>query len=446
MDELNEKLHQKVDVMALRQGMFVAALDRDWLGTTFELQGFLIRNGEQLAKLREYCQFVYVDPANSTVPLGLSQRNSHPVAAPPQHKSRAPFVVTPRKVQRIRRGPLPDLRGQSDPTTFRQELEKATRIRARSHDYLKQVFEDVRLGSSVNTEEAQAVVTDLVDTITVNVNASLWLTNLRNKDEYTSIHSMNVCILSIAFGRHLGLGNEELKILGLGALLHDIGKINTPIEVLNKPGKLTPDEYGIMKRHPVDGDELVLSRGDQLPPMALTIIRHHHERLGGTGYPDRWSKHRIPLQVLITSVVDTYDAVTSDRCYHDGLPAHWGLQLLYDIAPKDFGHEIVEEFIRCVGIYPIGSLVELTTGELGIVLSADVGHRLKPLIQLLRAPDGTPYEERRLVNLADRANTETNWGRWGVRKVVDPSACGIDIKSLVGDNFSREPLVCDEHW
>lgn len=430
MDGLNNSVHLKVDVLSLRKGMFVADLDRGWLETPFLLQGFLIENGTQLEQLRDCCKHVFVDPAKSTIPIDV-----------PRREYRSPAVVTPPRVVRIRRGPLPDLRGQSDPSAFREELGNATGVRARTHTYLKQVFEDVRLGSSINTEEAQAIVTDLVDTITVNVNASLWLTNLRNKDEYTSIHSMNVCILSIAFGRHLGLGNEELKTLGLGALLHDIGKIRTPLEVLNKPGKLTPEEFEVMKRHPVEGYDLVLSGGDRLSPMALNIIRHHHERVAGTGYPDRWSNQRIPLQVLITAVVDTYDAITSDRCYHDGIPAHQGLQLLYNIAPQDFGQEIVEEFIRCVGIYPIGSLVELTTGELGIVLSAEVGHRLKPLIHLLRAPDGTPYEERRLVNLGDLADNEANWRRFGVSKVVDPDAYGIDVKSVLSEHFHMEPLI-----
>lgn len=433
MGGLNNKMHLKVDVLSLRKGMFVAELDRDWRETPFLLQGFLIQNTTQLAQLRESCQYVYVDPTKSTISVGLPKQPAVVTA---------PAVATPRRVVRIRRGPLPDLHGQADPAAFRQELTRATRIQARTHAYLRHAFEDVRLGSSVNTEEARAVVTDLVDTISINVNASLWLTNLKNKDEYTSIHSMNVCILAIAFGRHLGLGNEELKTLGLGALLHDIGKIKTPPEVLNKPGKLTPEEFEIMKRHPVDGHDLVISSGDRLPPMALNIIRHHHERLAGNGYPDRWSDERIPLPVLITSVVDVYDAVTSDRCYHDGMPAHRGLQLLYDIAPDSFGRELIEEFIRCVGIYPIGSLVELTTGEVGIVLSADTRHRLKPLIRLLRAPDGAAYDarERRLVNLSDLADTEAHWRQWGVKKVLDPAAYGIDIKALVAEDFSVQAL------
>lgn len=427
---LNNELHAKVDVESLRIGMFVADLDREWRGTPFLLQGFLIESDEELDQLREYCGHVFVDPARSTVPVPMSMEEKPPPAA----------VATEAHEAQVRRGAPPDLRGQADPLAFRRELGRAARVRSRAHQCLKRAFEDVRLGASVDTDEARAVVSDLIESITVNVNASLWLTNLKDKDEYTSIHSMNVCILAVAFGRHLGLSEDDLKVLGLGALLHDIGKIKTPPEVLNKPGRLSPAEFDIMRRHPVEGFELIRNSDDRLPAMALQIIRHHHERLAGNGYPDGWSGDQIPLPVQITSLVDVYDAVTSDRCYHTGMPAHKGLRLLYQIAPKDFPRELVEEFIRCIGIYPIGSLVKLTTGDLGVVLSADPMRRLKPLIRLIRDADGKPYPGQRLVNLSDLADSEANWRRWGVAQVLDPADHGIDVKALVAEDFDPSAL------
>ncbi|MEJ2480488.1 MAG: HD-GYP domain-containing protein [Acidihalobacter sp.] len=248
-------------------------------------------------------------------------------------------------------------------------------------------------------------------------------------------------MLSIAFARHLGFADEELRIIGLGALLHDLGKINTPPEILNKPGRLTSDEFAVMRKHPVDGYEMLCDSGG-IPARSLQVIRHHHERIGGNGYPNGWQGEQIPVAVLITSVVDVYDAVTSDRCYHDGVPAHQGLQLLYDIAPNNFGRELVEEFIRCIGIYPVGSLVELTTGALGVVLSADPMHRLKPLVRLVREPDGSPCDSGELINLAELSgHDDASWRRWGIRRVLSPSDYGIDVKAIVAEDSDVTPFI-----
>ncbi len=436
MPLLNEKLHVKVEVDNLRTGMFVAELDRPWKGTPFLLQGFLIETDKELARLRELCLFVYVDPTRSAVKLGTLDSSHFDLA--PRRRSPTP---APTKTRSIRRGSPPSLKGLAEPAAFRESLRQIARTQTHARRYLDHTFNDVRLGSSVDTDEAKEVVSSLVDSITTNVNAALWLTNLKKRDEYTSIHCLNVCVLSIAFARHLGYADEQLRIIGLGALLHDLGKISTPSEILNKPGRLTPEEFVVMRKHPVDGYEMLCDSGG-IPAQSLQIIRHHHERIAGNGYPDGWQGEQIPVSVLITSVVDVYDAVTSDRCYHDGVPAHQGLQLLYDIAPNNFGRELVEEFIRCVGIYPVGSLVELTTGALGVVLSADPEHRLKPLVRLVREPDGSPCESRELVNLAELAgHDDASWRRWGIRRVLSAADYGIDVKAIVAADSDVSSLI-----
>ncbi|MEJ2630155.1 MAG: HD-GYP domain-containing protein [Acidihalobacter sp.] len=437
MPFLNEKLHIKVETDKLRAGMFVAGLDRPWEGTPFLLQGFLINTEEELTQLRGLCRIVYVDPTRSSVEMKALDSAAGPLL--PHRRSSAPTPA--KKTNRIRRGPPPDLKGLSEPEAFRESLPCAVRTQTQAHRYLNRAFNDVRLGSSIDTDEAKQAVSSLIDSITTNVNAALWLTNLKKRDEYTSIHCLNVCVLSIAFARHLGYGEEELKIIGLGALLHDLGKIKTPPEILNKPARLTSDEFEVMRKHPVDGYEM-LCDGGGVPPQSLQIIRHHHERIAGNGYPDGWQGDQIPLPVLVTSVVDVYDAITSDRCYHDGVPAHQGLQLLYDIAPNNFGRELIEEFIRCIGIYPVGSLVELTTGALGVVLSADPLHRLKPLVRLVREPDGSPCADGELIDLAELSGHDNeSWRRWGIRRVLSPADYGIDVKSIVAKDNDVSSLI-----
>jgi len=168
-------------------------------------------------------------------------------------------------------------------------------------------------------------------------------------------------VLSLTLGRSLGLSKDELNELGLGALLHDIGKMKTPLEVLNKPGKLTPDEFEIMKTHPLDGFDL-LRRDENISSEVLTIVKSHHERLSGDGYPDKLSENNISYYTKIVSITDVYDAVTSDRVYHDGMTPHEALKKLYEWMPGNFDFELMKTFIRTIGIYPVGSVVELKPG------------------------------------------------------------------------------------
>ena len=418
---------QKVDVSDLAIGMYVTELDRPWVGAPFLFQGFMIQEEDELRRLREHCNFVYVDIQRSEV--AIPQREHIP---PARRQKAQPRVV--------RRGPEPDLTGQADPALYPTQLKKASLLRQSAGRVVARAFDDVRLGASVDTDEARRVVSDLVGTISDNANASLWLTNLKNKDEYTSIHCMNVCILTIAFGRHLGFPREELEVMGLGALLHDVGKVRTPSEILNKPGKLTREEFAVMKRHPAEGYEIMKATG-RMPAMALDIIRFHHERLRGNGYPDGLGGDEIATPILITAIADVYDAITSERCYHHGIPAHEGLKLLYQLAPHSFGQELVEEFIRCIGIYPVGSLVELTTGALGVVLSADPKCRLKPLLLLVRDPHGQPYTDRRLVNLAGLVDSNESWRKWSIRRVLDPREYGVDVKAVAAAELESNPEI-----
>jgi putative nucleotidyltransferase with HDIG domain len=239
---------------------------------------------------------------------------------------------------------------------------------------------------------------------------------------------MNVCVLALAFGRYLGMERADLEVLGLGALLHDIGKMRTPENVLNKPGPLSDEESAIMRRHPVEGFEAMLRAGD-MPEAALEIIRLHHERTSGSGYPDGLAGDDIPLSVRVVAIADVYDAITSDRVYRDGVSADRAIRIMYANATDDFGRELVEAFIRCIGIYPVGSLVELDNGALGVVISSSPKARLKPVLLMVRTPEGRDYEKRLVFNLAamdtgDDAVVPT------VRRVLDAAEHGIDVAAI----------------
>ena len=414
-------MKKKVSISQLKLGMYVAELDRPWLESPFLFQGFMIESAEQLATLRDCCQFVYVDEekaAAGNTATKSEQSARLRLSDKPGSGSDKPITVITERTD------LTGL-GWQGRGTFRQDISKVLASRENLQQHVGKLLEDVRFGRSVDTREARVLVQELVSVVVANAAAALWLTNLENKHAYTAEHGLNVCILSIVFGFHLGLSKDSLEELAIGALLHDLGKMRTPLSILDKPGLLTEDEFDIMKKHPGDGFNILRKHKD-ISDQTLEIVQLHHERISGQGYPYGLRGDEIPLHVRLVAVADVYDDITSNRVYHEGIPAHTGLNMMFHWAPRDFGEDLIQEFIRCIGIYPIGSLVELNSGSLGIVMSTNPASRLRPIVMLIRDADGRTYARRPLINLASPAGREADSG-WSIRRVVDSKEHGIDI-------------------
>ncbi len=374
----------KIDVNDLEHGMFVCELDRPWTETPFLLQGVLIESGEDIAEFRRLCHYVYVDVERSREVIApkLMTLASKPQ---PEKKTKSSYLSVHA--------------AEHEQETFRKELKIARKIHVRTRGYIDKLLDDVRLGNSLDTDTARELVGEMADSISRSPNAMLWLTHMKKRDEYTSIHCMNVCILALTFGRTLGLDKDQLDKLGLGALLHDIGKMRVPLEILNKPGRLTEEEFEMVKSHSMSGYNLLRQKKD-MPVEVLEIVRSHHERINGRGYPQGLSGEFIDQLTQITSIVDVYDTITSDRCYHDGIAPYEALKNMFEWAGENFNAELVESFIKCLGIYPIGSMVELNTGHIGIVVSASEKARLRPIILVVISKSGKRYSVPRLLNLA----------------------------------------------
>ncbi|MCC5858512.1 MAG: HD-GYP domain-containing protein [Ectothiorhodospiraceae bacterium] len=409
-------MQYRLDVADLKLGHYVAELDRPWTETPFLFQGFVVSSEEELHKLRGLCDHVYVDAEQSRVPV-------EPRAVTLPFRRRKPRATLGGPTTAVTASRVADL------TSFRRSAGHAGGVRERSRVYLQKVFKDGRLGASLDTDEAKEVVRGLVETISADANAAIWLTQLKRKDEYTSLHCLNVCVLTLAFCRHLGYSSEDLQMIGLGALLHDIGKTQTPLEILNKPGPLTRDEFAVMKRHPEDGYRLMLRTG-QLPEVSLSIIRSHHERIPGDGYPLALRGSELQVPVLAVAIADVYDAMTSDRIYHQGIGTDLALRMMYEQAAQTFGQELMEAFIRCVGIYPVGSLVELGNQALGLVIDAGEDTRLLPRVLLVRNADGRMRPEPTMLDLAELSQG----GRlrdWTIRRVVSTAEAGFDPRRIM---------------
>lgn len=415
----------KVKVLSedLKLGMYVSELDKPWVESPFLFQGFLLEKDEEIQQIQSTCGYVYVDSEKTPLDIIATLKTlSASKQKPVQKKKRKPEKFDFTDTQTIKKAKF-------DKDSFTEHLVNARKARDKTRSYIDSMLDQARMGKIVDTHKAKLLVAELADNIANNLDASMWLTQLKNRDEYTAIHSLNVCVLSLTFGRALKIPNDDLKELGLGALLHDIGKMQVPLEILNKPGKLTKDEFEIMKSHPGKGYELI-KKDDNLSPAVLTIVKSHHERLSGQGYPDKLAEQDISYFTKIVSITDVYDAITSDRCYHDGMTPHEALKRLYEWMPNNFDSELMQAFIRTIGIYPVGSVVELKTGHIGLVVKLNDSHRLKPVVMLIMNRDKEYYPRRKLVNLASSIWDKKN-GQPEIKRILDAKEFNIDVKKII---------------
>lgn len=313
---------------------------------------------------------------------------------------------------------------------FREEVQRAKQIYGQAKTMVKDLMCEARLGKSVDGERAQVVVTGMVDSIFRNQDALLSLSRLKSYDDYTFQHSLNVAVLTVAMGRSLGLVKDELKRLGVGAILHDIGKMAVPEHILNKPGRYTEDEFAVMKTHTLKG-AAILMNAPGVEKESTAVALNHHERFGGNGYPRGLQGMSIGKFGLISAVVDVYDAITSDRVYHKGLPSHQAIQKIYEWGQTDFYPVYVQKFIQCLGVYPIGTVVLLDTGETGLVYTQNHNELLRPWVRLVKNAAGAPVHPHMDVDLRLPDPSGVKKFLRTVQTVISQGEAGVDVEKVL---------------
>jgi HD-GYP domain-containing protein (c-di-GMP phosphodiesterase class II) len=412
------KMRRKIGVEHLAAGMFVDELDRPWEGTPFLFQGIYLETPEAITTLQNLCGHVYIDTAKGVdLPFSL-QTGPCP--------TRDDAFDFQKPLPRRRRTAVPTRRASSyhatGTTPFPEEIERVREIRHDTEILIDNMHDDVKQGRQINAKRSELIVGDMVESIARNPNALIWMTHLKDRDKYTALHSMNVCALSLMLGHYIGLERRVLNQLGLSALLHDIGKLKVPLDVLNKPDRLTPKEFQLMQQHPSHGLNILLDT-PKLPRNVLDVVHSHHERVSGGGYPRGIGRDEISFFSRLTSIVDVYDALTSDRVYRDSMPSHNALKILYSERGRNFDAVLVEQFIRCVGTFPSGSLVELKTGEVGVVLRPQGQRSLKPIVTLLLDRFKKRYYPLKIVdyNLVENQSSE-----YGIKRALPAGRYGIN--------------------
>ncbi len=383
----------KTPVGQLQLGMFVAELDRPWLGTPFLLQGFEIRSKSQIRTISNYCQHVYVLKA------GVPRKRFDvlvPKIEPPPKQNTGSLLPRSRLGQQpyVKRTVVRSRPPYEIQNPVRLEHEVARKVLDAGRVNVKSLLHSASMGQMLDTQVAEATVDACVRSILRNPEAMLWMSRIKNRNEYTAEHCLNVCVLAIAFGRHLHMAEEELRLLGLCGLLHDVGKMHIPTEILDKPGRLTEDEFEVMKQHTLIGHELLKRQEDGLDHLVLDVALNHHERPDGTGYPRALGQREIAEFSRIISVVDTYDAITSNRCYAPEQPSADAQKIIFENRGTQLDEEVALQFIKAIGPYPPGTLVELRNGMVGIVLAGKLKFRHLPTVLLLRDANKQPMEER----------------------------------------------------
>jgi putative nucleotidyltransferase with HDIG domain len=302
-----------------------------------------------------------------------------------------------------------------------EELLRAARICRQAKPAVVAMFNEARMGRAIEATSALPLVQEISDSVTRNPGALIGIARLKDKDEYTYMHSVAVCALMIALARQLGLDSDLTREIGLAGLLHDLGKAKVPLAILNKPGKLTDAEFEAVKSHPAQGHALLVA-GGSVGEIPLEVCLHHHEKTDGTGYPHRLEGEQISLYAKMGAVCDVYDAITSNRPYRNGWNPSESIRKMAEWAKGHFDNTVFQAFVKTVGIYPVGSLVRMESGRLGVVVEQTEGALLTPKVRLFFSTKSQLHIPPETLDLSRSSCSDRIVGRedaecWGLTRV-----------------------------
>jgi putative nucleotidyltransferase with HDIG domain len=364
---------KRIAVTQVRLGMYIQELGGSWIDHPFWRKSFKLEDPAMLKALQTSpIKDLVIDVSKGLDVLNESGNTEAHEAAP-----LAPSAEAESPSPGADASPAPAIKRIS----AEQERARAKKLLKASKQAITSMFNEVRMGQAVNAADAMPLVEEITASVSRNEGALISLVRLKHKDDYTYMHSVAVCALMVALSRQLGMDDKQTKQAGLAGLLHDIGKSAIPLDILNKPGKLTDEEFDIVRGHPKAGHEILLA-SNGVDEVALDVCLHHHEKVDGTGYPHKLPNDEISIFAKMGAVCDVYDAVTSNRPYKEGWEPGVSLQRMAQWSKTHFDDRVFKAFVKSVGIYPIGSMVMLQSGRLGVVVDQNPVSLLKPLVKV----------------------------------------------------------------
>ena len=396
-------MRKRIAIEHLRVGMYLDEFVGSWLEHPFWRARFRVEDATQLQRIRASgVREVWIDTTRGTdVAAAQAAPTAPEPPAPPPASAEA--AIAPR------------------PVSYAEEMRRAARLIGKAELAVQTMFADARMGRIIEARDALPLVGAISGSVDRHPSALISLVRLKTKDRYTFLHSVAVCALMVALGRQLGLSDDEVRDAGLAGLLHDIGKIAIPPEVLNKPGALTADEFRSVVVHPQAGHDILVGDADMCD-IALDVCLHHHERMDGTGYPHKLAGEGISLFARMGAICDVYDAVTSDRPYKKAWEAAYAVQRMVDWRGNHFDPMVFNAFVKSVGIYPVGSLVRLKSGRLAVVMQHVPGALLTPTVKVFFSISSGTRIAPELIDLAqtgDQIVSREEPRDWGLTDLND---------------------------
>lgn len=401
---------KKIQVRDLRLGMYVQEICGSWMEHPFWKKSFELAAEGDLHTLKTCgIREVWIDTGK-----GLDVEGEAVATSPEeekQHVEQALQLAAQEEARPVTR------------VSLQQEMQRARAVLAQGKTAVISMFSEVRMGNAIKVGDAEPLVDEISNSISRNPEAFLNLARLKNADDYTYLHSVAVCGLMLALGKQLGLEGRTLKNAGVAGLLHDVGKALIPGEVLNKPGKLTDEEFTIIKDHPRKGWEILNASGGA-DEIALDVCLHHHERVDGNGYPEKISGDKLTLFARMGAVCDVYDALTSNRCYKNGWEPAETLRKMAEWREGHFDERIFHAFVKTIGIYPTGTLVKLKSGRLAVVVEQTDKGLLMPIVKAFFSTKSNEPFFPQVIDLSKSPEAIAN--------IEDPAKWGFDLKQITG--------------